>query len=189
MNDRKNSKFIPVRVHFQVPQPFFLSGENIAVFRRNNSQYLENFHRFLIYKVKDFALMEEISLQRIRELLLAIHYPVGKGVEFDTEKAPDLGYSAEEIAFAERIIPIEPDRTLISLFKREIIFCNLDKSFTCGIVYIAIAKIIFIIEADGSECDHIFEEDLETKVAEMKNFVQSLDWTTSIRNDCYGNNI
>ena len=133
--------------------------------------------------------MEEISLQRIRELLLAIHYPVGKGVEFDTEKALDLGYSAEEIAFVERIIPIEPDRTLMSLFKREIIFCNLDKSFTCGIVYIAMAKIIFIIEADGSECDYIFEEDLETKVAEMKDFVQLLAWATSNRNDCYGNNI
>ena len=133
--------------------------------------------------------MKEISLQRIRELLLAIHYPVGKGVEFDTEKALDLGYSAEEIAFVERIIPIEPDRTLMSLFKREIIFCNLDKSFTCGIVYVAIAKILFIIEADGSECDHIFEEDLETKVAEMKDFLNLLAWATSNHNDSNGNNI
>ena len=133
--------------------------------------------------------MEEMRLQRIRELLLAIHYPVEIGVEFDTDKALGLGYSAEEIAFAERIIPIEPDRTLMSLFKREIIFCNLDKSFSCGIVYVAIAKIIFIIEADGSECDHIFEEDLETKVAEMKDFINLLAWSTSNRNDCYDNNI
>ena len=133
--------------------------------------------------------MKEISLQRIRELLLDIHSPSERGVVFDTEKAPELGYSAEEIAFVERIIPIEPDRTLMSLFKREIIFCNLDKSFSCGIVYVAIAKIIFIIEADGSECDHIFEEDLETKVAEMKDFINLLAWSTSNRNDCYGNNI
>ena len=133
--------------------------------------------------------MKEISLQKIRELLLDVHSPSERGVVFDTDNAIELGYSPEEIAFAERIIPIEPDRTLMSLFKREIIFCNLDKSFTCGIVYIAMAKIIFIIEADGSECDHIFEEDLETKVTEMKNFVQLLAWTTSNRNDCYGNNI
>ncbi len=133
--------------------------------------------------------MEEMSLQRIRELLLAIHYPVEIGVEFDTDKALGLGYSAEEIAFVERIIRIEPDRSLIKLFKRLVIFCNLDYSFSCGIVYIAIAKIIFITEADGSKCSHIFEEDLETKVAEMKDFLNLLDWAISTRNDCYGNNI
>ena len=133
--------------------------------------------------------MEEISLQRIRELLLAIHYPVEIGVEFDTDKALGLGYSAEEIAFVERIIRIEPDRSLIKLFKRQVIFCNLDNSFSSGIVYIAIAKIIFITEADGSKCSHIFEEDLETKVAEMKDFLNLLAWATSNHNDSNGNNI
>ncbi len=133
--------------------------------------------------------MEEMSLQRIRELLLAIHSPTEKGVMFDTDKALEFGYSPEEIAFVERIIPIEPDYSLIKLLKRQIIFCSLDKGFDSGIVYVAFAKIIFITAADGSQCSHIFEEDLDTKVAERKDFVQLLAWTTSTRNDCYGNSI
>ena len=133
--------------------------------------------------------MQPMSLQRLRELLLAIHVPCEKGVEFDTDKAPAFGYSPEEIEFAERIIQVIPDNSLIKLFKRQITFCSLDKGFESGIVYIAIAKIIFIVEADGSECDYIFEEDLETKVAEMKDFIILLAWSTSTCNDCYGNNI
>jgi hypothetical protein len=143
----------------------------------------------LIYKVKAIALMEEISLQKIRKLLLDIHIPSERGVVFDTDKAPELGYSAEEIEFAERIIQIDSDYSLIQLIKRQIIFCDLDLSYLSGVVYIAIAKIIFITEPDGSECCHIFEEDLETKVAERKDFIHLLDWAASKRNDCYGNNI
>lgn len=133
--------------------------------------------------------MNEMSLQRLRELLLAIHAPSEKGVEFDTDKASEFGYSMEEIAFAERILSIEPDRSLIRLLKRQIIFCDLDKSFESGIVYVAIAKIIFITAADGSKCSYIFEENLETKVAETKDFVNLLAWASTNNNDCFGNNI
>jgi hypothetical protein len=133
--------------------------------------------------------MEEMSLSRIRELILAIHTPRENAVEFDTEKALELGYSAEEIAFAERIIPIQAHRSLIKLFKRQVIFCSLAKGFDSGIVYVAIAKIIFIVEADGSKCDFIFEEDLEAKLAEMKEYIFLMDWATSNRNDCHDNNI
>ncbi len=123
--------------------------------------------------------MNKMNLQRTRELLLAIHSVCEKGIEFDTEKALELGYSTEEIKFVERIIPIKPDPSLIKLFKTQIIFCSLDTGFNSGIVYIALARIIFIVEADGTKCTSMFEEDLDTKVAERKKVVTLLDWAIS----------
>jgi hypothetical protein len=133
--------------------------------------------------------MEEITLARTRQLILDIHGPTEKGIGFDTDLAPGLGYSQQEILFVERVLEVIPDRILTKLFANLIVFCELDKGYNPGIVYVPIAKMIFIIDGYGQECNHIFEEDLEAKVAEIKNNAINLAWALSNKNDCNGNNI
>lgn len=130
-----------------------------------------------------------MSLQRTRDLIMAIHAPYNHGVTFDTDKAPELGYSASEIAFIERLLEVVPDVSLNKLIKSQLIFCSLDHGYDPGIVYIAIAKIIFIVDHNGKSCSYIFEEDLEQKVAETKLNMVTLAWAETNKNDSTGNNI
>ncbi len=137
--------------------------------------------------------MEEISLQRLRELILDIHSFVELGVEFDTNKALELGYSETEIEIASKILAINQNSSLNNLFKSKILFCNPDfqSKKTVYVYYVMLAKLIFVFDEESDIYSHIFEEDLEEKVRETQKIITTIEYFDANPTICdvYGNPI
>ena len=137
--------------------------------------------------------MVEMSLQRLRELTLEIHSFEEKGIEFDTNKALELGYSETEIEIASKILAMEPNVSLNNLFKSKIIFCDPDiqskKAFF--VYYVMFVKLIFVIDRDANVYSYIFEEDLEEKVMQTQEIITLFEYNEAnpVINNVYGNTI
>ena len=135
-------------------------------------------------------MMEELSLQRIRDLIIAAHSVSDDCLlSFDTTKSASLGFTEAEIDEANAILAAEQEETLQDYFKSQIDFCFPNPgSFT--IYYIGYAKMIFSVNHEKQAYSYITEEDLEQKVREMRDFiVQLLYVEANSRNDAYGNPI
>ena len=136
--------------------------------------------------------MEEMKLQRIRELIIAIHSVGDDGLLFDTSKAQSLGYSEQEIDTANKILAMEPIEYLDELFKSKIIFTSFHQgpAPSLNVFYIGLAKLIFVINTEKEIHTYVTEEDLEIKVTDTLNSMVHLAYVmANTNNDAYGNPI
>ena len=134
--------------------------------------------------------MEELSLPRIRELIIAAHSVSVEGIlSFDTTKSATLGFTEAEIDETNRILAAEQVPQLQDYFRSKINFYFL-KDSPCIVHYIGYAKLIFSIYPDEDGYSYITEEDLEQKVHETKDFIVKLQYIeANASNDAYGNSV
>lgn len=137
--------------------------------------------------------MEEVSLQRIRQLLIDIHSVDDLGtLTFNTEKCQQLNYSDVEIDTVNKILAMERNDYLDELFKSKVIFTAVtpNSSPKLNVYYFGIAKIIFVINVDWGFYTHVFEEEIDERVANMQEFFVRMAFTmANSNNDAYGNPI
>lgn len=134
--------------------------------------------------------MEELNLQRMRELIIAAHSVSDDGIlSFDTTNSSALGFTESEIGEANRILAAEQTECLQDYFKNLINFCFVDPAPTT-IYYIGYAKLIFSISSENQAYSYITVEDLELQVREMCDFIEKLQYIeANSNNDAYGNQI
>ena len=137
--------------------------------------------------------MEEVSLQRIRQLLIDIHSVDDAGtLTFNTEKCQQLNYSDAEIASVNKILAMERIDYLDELFKSKVIFSAITPNSTTvlDVYYFGVAKIIFIIDKEMGYYGHVVEEDIDERVANMQDLMVRLAYNmANTNNDAYGNPI
>jgi len=135
-------------------------------------------------------MMEELNLQRIRELIIAAHSVSDDCIlSFDTANSASLGFTQAEIDEANRILAAEQTEYLQDYFKNLIKFCFVDPA-PATIYYIGYAKLIFSISNEKQAYSHITEEDLEQIVHEMRDFIVKLQYIeANSNNDASGNQI
>jgi hypothetical protein len=134
--------------------------------------------------------MEELSLQRIRDLIIAAHSVSDDGIlSFDTSNLKSLGFTEAEIDEANRILAAEQAECLQDYIKSQIKFCFVDPA-PATIYYIGYAKLIFSISNEKQAYSYITEEDLEQIVHEMRDFIVKLQYIeANSNNDASGNQI
>lgn len=134
--------------------------------------------------------MEELSLQRIRDLIIAAHTVSEDGeLTFDTTSLDTIGFTKEEIEEADRILAAEQCEPLQEYFKSLIKFSFVDPP-PATIHYIGYAKLIFSVSVEKQAYSYITEEDLEQLVRGMKDFIVQLQYIeANSNNDAYGNPI
>jgi hypothetical protein len=137
--------------------------------------------------------MEEVSLQRIRQLLIDIHSVDDAGtLTFNTEKCQQLNYSDAEIDMVNKILAMERIDYLDELFKSKVIFTAVtpNSSPILNVYYFGIAKIIFVINVEWGFYTHVVEEDIDERVANMQELYVQLAYNlANSNNDAYGNPI
>lgn len=134
--------------------------------------------------------MEELSLQRIRDLIIAAHKVDDDGVlTFDTTSMASLGFTKAEIDEADRMLAAEQCEQLLEYFQSLIKFSFVDPP-PATIHHIGYAKLIFSISQEKQAYSYITEEDLEELVRGMKDFIVKLQYIeANSNNDAYGNPI
>jgi hypothetical protein len=134
--------------------------------------------------------MEELSIQRIRDLIIAAHSVSDDGVlSFDTKHSASLGFIQEEIDEADSILAAEQAECLQEYFKSKIAFCFPDPG-PIQVYYIGYAKLIFSVNREKQAYSYITEEDLELKVRDMIDFITNIEYVhANSNNDAYGNPI
>ena len=134
--------------------------------------------------------MEELNLQRIRELIIAAHSVSDDGtLSFDIPNSASLGFTQAEIDEANKILAAEQTEYLQDYFKNLIKFCFVDPA-PATIYYIGYAKLIFSISNEKQAYSYIKEEDLEQIVHEMRDFIVKLQYIeANSNNDASGNQI
>lgn len=138
-------------------------------------------------------MMEELNLQRIRQLLIDIHSVDDAGtLTFNTEKCQQLNYSDAEIDTVNKILAMERIDYLDELFKSKVIFSAITPNSTTvlDVYYFGVAKIIFIIDKEMGYYGHVVEEDIDERVAYMQDLMVRLVYNiANTNNDAYGNPI
>jgi len=132
--------------------------------------------------------MEEMSLQRLRNLILDVYTIDESNLIFDTDTALSKGYSIDEVEFANKVFELNP---LVSFhtfhLKNDLRYFLDDDEFNPIIFYIQLAELIFIIDLESEVYSYMFEEDLQEKVAEKRAFADHLEYLmTQVNNDAYG---
>jgi hypothetical protein len=110
--------------------------------------------------------MEEVSLARLRQLIVDIHTVCEDGLLFDTDIALQLGYSASEVECAETILELETKDSLHQLYNTYVRRCYPNADFSPAVRYFPIAKLIFITDISTGITSYIFEEDFEKDLIE-----------------------
>ena len=128
--------------------------------------------------------MDDSVLKQIRQLILDSTTVLDDGIEFDTSKAVEKGYSEAEIAVADDLLRNQGAFT--TEFLGDILY-YFDSSTDLKIFYVAIARIILLIDLNNQKYTHIFEEDLVKEVAAKRVFENYLEYimTYSV-NDAFG---
>lgn len=134
--------------------------------------------------------MEELSLLRIRDLIIAAHSVSDDCIlSFDTTNSASLGFTESEIDEANRILAAEQTEYLQDHFRNLLKFCFVDPAPTT-IYYIGYAKLIFAISEEKRAYSYYTEEELEQKVQETKDFIVKLQYVeANSNNDALGNQI
>ena len=92
--------------------------------------------------------MEELSLQRIRDLIIAAHKVDDDGeLTFDTTSLASLGFTDAEIDEADGILAAEQCEPLQKYFQSLIKFCFVQPE-PATIHYIGYAKLIFSVSEE-----------------------------------------
>lgn len=92
--------------------------------------------------------MEEFSLQRIRDLIIAAHIVHDDGyIGFDTAPCSQLGYTNAEIEEAKSLLAAEQAINLQEYYKSQIEFCYVNPG-TFSVQYVGYAGIIFVVMKD-----------------------------------------
>ena len=134
--------------------------------------------------------MEQLKLQRIRDLIIAAHRVDDDGeLTFDTTSMASLGFTDAEIEEADGILAAEQCEPLREYFQSLINFCFVQPK-PATIHYIGYAKLIFSISEERQAYSYMTEEDLNKLVDDMKDFIVHMQWVeANARNDAYGNPI
>lgn len=132
--------------------------------------------------------MEGLSLQRIRDLIIAAHSVSEDGeLTFDTTSMALLGFTKAEIEEADGILAMEQCEPLQDYFQSLIKFCFV-KPEPATLYYIGYAKLIFSVSTDKQVYSYITEEDLNELVEDMKDFIVQMHWNdANAREDAYRN--
>jgi hypothetical protein len=134
--------------------------------------------------------MEQLNLQRIRDLIIAAHSVSGDGtLTFDTTAATSLGFTEAEIDEANQILAAEQVQQLQDYFRSKINFYFL-KDSPCIVYYIGYAKLIFAIHPEKDGYSYVTEEELELMVNEIKDMLVKMEYIyANSKNDASGNPI
>lgn len=134
--------------------------------------------------------MDNLKLQRIRELIIASHSVGEDGdLSFDITIASSLGFTSDEIEEGIRIVAAEQTEILQDYFKHQINFC-FPGGDPFSVYHIGYAKLIFSMNHEKQAYSYITEEELENKVQDMKDFIVKLQYTNAnSNNDAFGSAI
>ena len=137
--------------------------------------------------------MENVSWEKVRNLLLDIHTVDHEGIEFDTDRAVELGYTSKEINAAETIITTNNNWSLrAEEIREQIIMLCFWKAIKPVIYYLNDVKLIFIFDISLGIYSYMFEEELEDKMRKVdaEAFDNYLDYVlNNFCNDAFGNEI
>ena len=135
-------------------------------------------------------MMEEFSLHRIRDLIIAAHSVSDDGIlSFDTTNSASLGFTESEIEEANKILAAEQATVLQEYFEYLIRFCFVNPE-PFWVYYIGRAKLIFSFNEEKQGYSYFTEEDLEQRVQETKDYIVKLEYIqANSNNDAAGNQI
>lgn len=110
--------------------------------------------------------MDEAKFRRLRQIILDSTRFISGGISFDTEKALEKGYAAEEITDAEYLLT--KSSYFVMDFRNEIRQITADADDKFSIFFVEFGKIIFVLFEDSQKSMYFFEEDLQKEVSFKK---------------------
>ena len=104
---------------------------------------------------------DEGKFNQLRQIILVSAEFISNGINFDTYKAQEKGFSEEDIADVDHILT--DCSFFTNEFLKEINFIT-DTDDIPKVYFVEFAKIIFILYEDNQKSFYIFEEDLHKAI-------------------------